>query len=653
MASPQYPSFNDREFDLEKKIANNTALLADAEAGDVATISGTPNEVSVSSPTGNVTIGLPSVVYGPSSLGIGVSTAPVVALEVSSASTASPRGIMSSQYTADALGARVGFRKARGTRAAPSVITTGDNVGRLNAWGYDGSDFLEEASIIFSTEGTIAATRVPGNIGFWTATNATPSVLTQRLVIDSSGNFTASNGAWLLNGATGGMPGAGVINAKGFQIDGVAVATSTDTYWNINALTLWYTAAGVNLTGNGAAAAGALIANSVTAASATNLTLNGGSSGASLALGQGGAVKAFTFTAPATSLASWTTTGAFTSHPAQTFTDTSTAGSGTAASAVFHSFAIPTLAATNASVTTTTTATVYIAGAPTAGTNQTIPDPLAFWVGAGTSRFSGRVRLGTTNGSTAYGLNAGYASLAAVNGGYGSVGSNFYTSNAATYKYFASDTASRILFNNGGWEFDTAISGTADGTISWVNKAVLSAAGDLNIKGTTASTSTTTGSLINAGGFGNAGAMSIGGKITTYNNAATAGNGLVSIQGAGRATGQTAANASVATYTVGASDASFTVSANVLVTTSSAEAFTVTCAYTDEGNTARTITLNFQLLAGTIGTSIAFANGAVPYEGIPVHIRAKAATAITVKTAAGGTYTGATYNVEGVISKLQ
>jgi hypothetical protein len=120
----------------------------------------------------------------------------------------------------------------------------------------------------------------------------------------------------------------------------------------------------------------------------------------------------------------------------------------------------------------------------------------------------------------------------------------------------------------------------------------------------------------------------------------------------GRVTAQTAANASVATYTLGATDASYEVSANVLVTTSSAEAFTVTCNYTDEGNTARTITFNFSNIAGTIGTGIAFANGAVPYEGIPLHIRCKASTAITIKTAAGGTYTGCTYNCESSIRQI-
>lgn len=139
------------------------------------------------------------------------------------------------------------------------------------------------------------------------------------------------------------------------------------------------------------------------------------------------------------------------------------------------------------------------------------------------------------------------------------------------------------------------------------------------------------------------------GKITTYNNIATTGNGVPSIYGSGRSTAQTAAVASVTTYTVAAADASFQISANVNVTTSSAEAFTVTCTYTDETNTSRTVTMPFILLAGTTAAAINFANGAVPYEGLPFHIRCKAATAITIATT--GTFTGATYNVEGNIIK--
>ena len=119
----------------------------------------------------------------------------------------------------------------------------------------------------------------------------------------------------------------------------------------------------------------------------------------------------------------------------------------------------------------------------------------------------------------------------------------------------------------------------------------------------------------------------------------------------GRATAQTGANASVSTFTNGAADASFVVSANVLVTTATNHNFTVTCAYTDEGNTARTLTLTFGLVAGGVATTaVANANGAVPYHGVPVHIRCKASTAITIATT--GTFTTVAYNVEGIIQQV-
>lgn len=117
----------------------------------------------------------------------------------------------------------------------------------------------------------------------------------------------------------------------------------------------------------------------------------------------------------------------------------------------------------------------------------------------------------------------------------------------------------------------------------------------------------------------------------------------------GRATAQTAANTSVVTYTPTV-DSSYLISANVLVTTATIHSFTATVDYTDEGNTARTVTLQFSTLAGAFVTAMTNAQGAVPYEGVPLHIRAKANTAITIKTA--GTFTTVTYNVEGSITKI-
>jgi hypothetical protein len=142
------------------------------------------------------------------------------------------------------------------------------------------------------------------------------------------------------------------------------------------------------------------------------------------------------------------------------------------------------------------------------------------------------------------------------------------------------------------------------------------------------------------------------GKATTYANVVTAGWGVPAIQAQARTVGATAAVASVAAYTVGAADGSFEVSCNVLVTTSTLHTFTVTCAYTDESNTGRTLTLNISQITGVFVTAITNTTGAGAYEGVPMHIRCKAATTITIATAAGGTYTTVTYNVEGMIKQV-
>lgn len=118
----------------------------------------------------------------------------------------------------------------------------------------------------------------------------------------------------------------------------------------------------------------------------------------------------------------------------------------------------------------------------------------------------------------------------------------------------------------------------------------------------------------------------------------------------GRSVAQTAAVAVVSTYTVADADASFIVSANVQVLTATLHNFAVQVDYTDETNTPRTLTLNMSQLTGAFITAITNVTGAGPYEGVPVHLRCKEATAITVKTA--GTFTTVSYNVEASIQKI-
>jgi hypothetical protein len=120
---------------------------------------------------------------------------------------------------------------------------------------------------------------------------------------------------------------------------------------------------------------------------------------------------------------------------------------------------------------------------------------------------------------------------------------------------------------------------------------------------------------------------------------------------ASRSTTATAAVSSVLAYTVGGADGSFEISANVNVTTSTTHNFTVTCTYTDETNTSRTLTLGFVQLAGaTLLTAITNGTGAGPYESLRYHLRCKAGTSITVATT--GTFTTVTYNVEAVLAQV-
>lgn len=85
------------------------------------------------------------------------------------------------------------------------------------------------------------------------------------------------------------------------------------------------------------------------------------------------------------------TTGKAVNVSALTFTDSNTAGSGTAASFAAVAIQRPILIAGSALVTTTDAATVYIANAPQASTNETITNPWALWIDDGAARFDGSI----------------------------------------------------------------------------------------------------------------------------------------------------------------------------------------------------------------------------------------------------------------------
>lgn len=116
-------------------------------------------------------------------------------------------------------------------------------------------------------------------------------------------------------------------------------------------------------------------------------------------------------TAQSTSSIGWTftpgsksgtpsTTGGISNWATSTWTDSATAGSGTATAWVGHAFKRSTLAASNASVTTTDAATVYIDNAPATGSNQTLTNAWALWIDDGPVRIDGAATFNSTISGT-------------------------------------------------------------------------------------------------------------------------------------------------------------------------------------------------------------------------------------------------------------
>lgn len=127
-----------------------------------------------------------------SMIGIGLgATVPPTVLTAGDTSSSTPRGVMSWQASADASSAHLHMRKTRGTFAAPGAVLTADVLGRVVFSGYDSASYLETAYIRALATGTVAATRIPSKLEFWTSTDAAPSVATLALTLgaDQSAAF--------------------------------------------------------------------------------------------------------------------------------------------------------------------------------------------------------------------------------------------------------------------------------------------------------------------------------------------------------------------------------------------------------------------------------------------------------------------------------
>ena len=102
-------------------------------------------------------------------------------------------------------------RRARGTLAAPTVVSNNDQIMSFLSSGYDGTGFQNPAAIDFFVDGTPTAGNVPARISFVTGTNGANRA--ERLKIGNTGDITMNTNQLFVQKATGNV-GVGTISPK-------------------------------------------------------------------------------------------------------------------------------------------------------------------------------------------------------------------------------------------------------------------------------------------------------------------------------------------------------------------------------------------------------------------------------------------------------
>ena len=227
------------------------------------------------------------------------------------------------------------------------------------------------------TAGAVSAASVSASGTITGAGNITGGNISTGGLITATGNITGGNvsTAGLIT-ATGNIAATG--NVSGGNIIGTFIGNLTGTTVSVTG----------NITGGNLNAAGLSLSSNVVSALATTANITGGNLISTSVAQAANIIVSGAITTP-----NWTTTGVGIRTVASTYTDSSTAASGTAATNHVHVLAQPTIAATNSLVTTTTAATLYIAGAPANGTNMTVTTPWAFYVNAGNTFQGGNISV--------------------------------------------------------------------------------------------------------------------------------------------------------------------------------------------------------------------------------------------------------------------
>ena len=175
-----------------------TLTITSTEARVQSTISGTGSYLPLTFLTG----GSERIRLDTSgNVGIGTST-PASILDVYDAtnSTLYIRGdtttaLYARRCSTDASPPLLLHQKSRGTNASPTIVASGDILGRYLFYGYDGAAFQNAAEIRATVDGTPGAGDMPGRLAFFTVPDGS-NTLTEAMRIDNQGNTYIETGVF-------------------------------------------------------------------------------------------------------------------------------------------------------------------------------------------------------------------------------------------------------------------------------------------------------------------------------------------------------------------------------------------------------------------------------------------------------------------------
>lgn len=163
------------------QLADNSVTSAKIQDGQVASADLASDAASLNKVSG----GAMSSVGG--MVGIGTST-PAFDVHVERESS---MVVALDCYSNPAQAPEIAGRAARGTKAAPTVLSGTDALLRLQGWGYDGNSFWMGGTITMNCFGDWTPTSHPTKMSFYTDDGL--SGLNSRMVIDPSGNVGIGN----------------------------------------------------------------------------------------------------------------------------------------------------------------------------------------------------------------------------------------------------------------------------------------------------------------------------------------------------------------------------------------------------------------------------------------------------------------------------